>query len=37
MEWSPDSKMILFGTADGEVRIFDSTGMALHQIKMNCL
>jgi hypothetical protein len=30
MEWSPDSKMIIFGTGEGEVRIFDSSGMALH-------
>lgn len=26
VDWSPDSKMILFGLSHGEVQLFDSTG-----------
>lgn len=37
IEWSPDSKMIIFGTTDGEVRVFDSSGMHMYHLKMNCL
>ena len=37
IEWSPDSKMIVFGTMDGEVRVFDNSGGAMYHLKMNCL
>lgn len=35
--WSPDSRLIAFGTPQGEVRIYDAQGNPLHQLKMMCL
>lgn len=26
LEWSPDSKVLLLGTTEGEVRLFDDNG-----------
>ena len=30
VEWSPDCKLLLFGTPEGEVRVYDSNGMPIH-------
>lgn len=37
MEWSPDSKLMLFGTPEGEVRVYDANGNPIHQLKIYCL
>jgi WD repeat-containing protein 35 len=37
MEWSPDGKLIAFGTPEGEVRIYDNMGAPLHQLKIYCM
>lgn len=37
IEWSPDSKFLIFGTPDGEVRVYDNSGMPVHHVKMHCL
>lgn len=29
VQWSPDSKYILFGTANGELQLYDATGKHL--------
>ena len=34
LEWSPDSKVLLLGTADGEVKLFDDNGEELNHIRM---
>jgi WD repeat-containing protein 35 len=36
VEWSPDSKFLLFGTPDGEVRIYDDQGNPLFMVKIFC-
>ena len=35
--WSPDCKLIIFGTPEGEVRVYDCNGNPIHQLKMHCL
>jgi len=37
IEWSPDGKLMLFGTPEGEVRVYDNTGNPIHQLKIYCL
>ncbi|KAL4456550.1 hypothetical protein ABPG74_000657 [Tetrahymena malaccensis] len=37
IEWSPDSKMMIFGTPEGEVRVYDSQGMEMQRLKIHCL
>ena len=37
IEWSPDGKYIVFGTPEGEVRIYDQNGNSIHQLKLYCL
>lgn len=37
IEWSPDGKIMIFGTPDGEVRVYDNLGNPLHQLKIYCL
>lgn len=37
IEWSPDGKLMLFGTPEGEVRVYDSNGNPIHQLKIYCL
>lgn len=37
IEWSPDSKLMVFGTPDGEIRVYDSSGNPIHQLKIYCL
>lgn len=37
VEFSPDSKLMLFGTPEGEVKVHDVNGNMIHQIKMHCL
>ena len=37
IEWSPDGKLMLFGTPDGEIRVYDNNGNPLHQLKIYCL
>lgn len=34
IEWSPDSQLVLFGTLDGEVFVYDDNGDPLSQIRM---
>lgn len=34
LEWSPDSQLVLFGTLDGEVFVYDENGDPLSQVKM---
>ncbi|XP_048354934.1 WD repeat-containing protein 35 isoform X1 [Sphaerodactylus townsendi] len=35
--WSPDSKTLLFGMANGEIHIYDNQGNFMMKMKMNCL
>ncbi|XP_066091676.1 WD repeat-containing protein 35 isoform X1 [Saccopteryx bilineata] len=35
--WSTDSKVLLFGMANGEIHIFDSQGNFIMKMKLNCL
>ncbi|XP_054833887.1 WD repeat-containing protein 35 [Eublepharis macularius] len=35
--WSPDSKTLLFGMANGEIHIYDNQGTFMMKMKMNCL
>jgi WD repeat-containing protein 35 len=37
LQWSPDSRMLLFGTPEGEVHRYDTTGKQLDPIKIKCL
>lgn len=37
IEWSPDSRTILFGTPDGAVNVFDFVGNFQYDIKISCL
>ena len=37
IEWSPDGKLMIFGTPEGEVRVYDNTGNPIHQLKIYCL
>jgi WD repeat-containing protein 35 len=37
LEWSPDSRSILFGTPDGAVNVYDYVGNFLFPIKIFCL
>ncbi|KAF1763427.1 hypothetical protein GCK72_011693 [Caenorhabditis remanei] len=36
-EWAPDGEMLIFGTADGKVVVFDETGSHFLDIPMHCL
>ncbi|KAF6107088.1 WD repeat domain 35 [Phyllostomus discolor] len=35
--WSADSKVLLFGMANGEIHIYDSQGNFIMKMKLNCL
>ena len=35
--WSPDGKSILFGTANGEVQIYDNVGQFVSKLQVYCL
>ncbi|TFK14254.1 WSC domain-containing protein 2 [Platysternon megacephalum] len=35
--WSSDSKILLFGMANGEIHIYDNQGNFIMKMKMNCL
>nr|XP_033792878.1 WD repeat-containing protein 35 isoform X3 [Geotrypetes seraphini] len=35
--WSPDSKILLFGMANGEIHIYDSQGNFIVKMTLNCL
>nr|XP_006001165.1 PREDICTED: WD repeat-containing protein 35 isoform X1 [Latimeria chalumnae] len=35
--WSPDSKILLFGMANGEIHIYDSQGNFIVKMSVNCL
>ncbi|XP_066495950.1 WD repeat-containing protein 35 [Tiliqua scincoides] len=35
--WSPDSRTLLFGMANGEIHIYDNQGNFMMKMKMNCL
>jgi WD repeat-containing protein 35 len=37
IEWSPDSRTILFGTPDGAVNVYDYVGNFQYSIKISCL
>lgn len=37
IEWSPDSRTILFGTPDGAVNVFDFVGNFQYDVKISCL
>jgi WD repeat-containing protein 35 len=37
IEWSPDSKTILFGTPDGAVNVYDYVGNFQFSVKISCL
>jgi len=37
VEWSPDSRVLLFGTKNGEVEIYDHTGKQLNTMRISCL
>jgi WD repeat-containing protein 35 len=37
IEWSPDGRTILFGTPEGEVKVYDYVGNYLFQVKIYCL
>ena len=37
IEWSPDSRSILFGTPDGAVNVYDYVGNFLFPVKVFCL
>jgi WD repeat-containing protein 35 len=37
LEWSPDSRSILFGTPDGAVNVYDYVGNFLFPVKIFCL
>lgn len=36
VEWSPDGRLILFCTAQGECHIFDSNGNAVSKVPLYC-
>uniref|UniRef100_H2ZPD4 WD repeat-containing protein 35 n=1 Tax=Ciona savignyi TaxID=51511 RepID=H2ZPD4_CIOSA len=35
--WSPDGKIILFGTANGELHIYDNLGNSIGKVELYCL
>ncbi|XP_078503870.1 WD repeat-containing protein 35 [Lissotriton helveticus] len=35
--WSPDSKILLFGMANGEIHIYDNQGNSIGTVTMSCL
>ncbi len=37
IEWSPDGKLMVFATPEGEVRVYDDNGNPIHQLKIYCL
>eukprot|EP00039_Didymoeca_costata_P008719 m.115408 g.115408 ORF g.115408 m.115408 type:complete len:1163 (+) comp14202_c1_seq1:133-3621(+) len=37
VEWSPDSKKILFGTKQGEVHVYDAAGTFIEKMDLQCL
>eukprot|EP00053_Salpingoeca_punica_P010039 m.90373 g.90373 ORF g.90373 m.90373 type:complete len:1153 (-) comp15261_c1_seq1:288-3746(-) len=37
VEWSPNGKLILFGTREGDVYVYDAEGVKLHNIQILCL
>ena len=37
VEWSPDGKLLLVGTDDGDINIYDEGGNLLNEIKIFCL
>ena len=37
IEWSPDSRTILFGTPDGAVNVYDYVGNFNYSVKIQCL
>jgi WD repeat-containing protein 35 len=36
IEWSPDSRSILFGTPEGAVNVYDYVGNYLFPVKVSC-
>lgn len=36
VEWSPDSKTLLFGLGNGEIQIYDNNGNLIVSAKVNC-
>ncbi|CAE1311718.1 WDR35 [Acanthosepion pharaonis] len=37
VEWSPDSKMLLFGMINGEVHVYDNMGNYINRVVLHCL
>ncbi|KAK4871788.1 hypothetical protein RN001_015912 [Aquatica leii] len=37
VQWSPDSKLLLFGLANGQIQIYDSSGLLVGNIDVRCL
>jgi len=36
VEWSPDNKLLIFATVDGEARVYSKLGNPMHKIKIYC-
>jgi hypothetical protein len=36
VQWSPDGRLILFGTEEGEVHLYDSSGNAAAKLQLQC-
>ena len=36
VEWSPDGRLILFSTVQGEVHVYDSNGNAVAKVPLYC-
>jgi WD repeat-containing protein 35 len=36
VQWSPDGRLILFGTEEGEVHLYDSSGNAAAKLPLQC-
>lgn len=37
MQWSANSSLLLFGMSDGEVHVYDGTGLFIQKVHMVCL